>query len=413
MGRTSSPSRSWILRQTPSILERYLDIHAANRYAHYRNRSLWMLLQPILRFPDPQWVRRLVRRIATAALTVTSIEFEELLPLAVRGVRARHGDVVAARELEDARERLIQGAATLRPEEGRTDSWSNYQRRASALAEVLAVANDRRNDAADLLRLARQLPKGFAGYRAPSALTLAESTRIAAPDDGAAREGALTSARAASHRIQDHRFCLQMTAMVNAMRARWSDMTAVDLPAVVERFLENPLTAEFCAVHLVLEQFAYRAEDQNYFQALPIPDSVRQAHTLGEIAVIFDVEPQALIAVNDWILAATPETILGEALQKDDDVNIPDPDLVPLLAARFAAEAIAATGLSPDTRVRIIQRLVRMALPNPTALDTVLGRLILSTLDQPEQLPAMLRDLPLPDAEAAGELRDSYRLGVL
>ena len=33
-----------------------------------------------------------------------------------------------------------------------------------------------------------ELPKGFAGYRAPSALTLAESTRIARPDDAHARE---------------------------------------------------------------------------------------------------------------------------------------------------------------------------------------------------------------------------------
>ena len=393
-------------------LEQYLDIHAANRYAHYRNRSLWMLLQPILQFPDPEWVRRLVRRIAAAALTVTSVDFEELLPMAVRGVRARHGDAIAATELDEARERLVRTTATLRPDEGRTDSWSHYQRRASSLAEVIAVAHDRRSDAADLLRLARELPKGFAGYRAPSALMLAESTRIAAPDDHDARERALTSARAAAHRIQDHRFCLQMTAMVNAVRARWSDMSGVNLEAVVARFLDNPLAAEFCAVHRVLESFEYRAEDQHYFQALPIPESVRRARTLREIATILDYEPQMLIPVNDWILA-TPETVLNEALQKDDEVNIPDPDFVPLLAARFAAEAMVAPGLSPDARTQLIQRLVRMALPDPTAVDTVLGRLILSTLAQPQPLPAILKDLPLSDVEAAGEPGDVYRLGVL
>jgi hypothetical protein len=392
-------------------LERYLDIHAANRYEHYRNRSLWMLLQPILQFPDPVWVRRLVRRIATAALTVTSVDFEELLPIAVRGVRAHQGDRTAAMEIEEARQRLIQATATLRPDEGRTDSWSHYQRRASSLAEVVALAYDRRSDAADLLRLARGLPKGFAGFRAPSALMLAESTRISAPDDGDAHERALTSACAASHRIQDHRFCLQMTAMVNAIRARWSDMTAVDLEAVVGRFLDNPLAAEFCAVHRVLEQFEYRAEDQLHFQALPIPESVRQARTLGEIAAILDYEPETLVAVNDWILA-TPETVLGEPLQKDDEVNIPDPDFTPLLAARFAAEAMVAAGLSHDERTLLIQRLVRMALPNPTAADTVLGRLILSTLAQPQPLPAMLRDLPLPNANA-DEPTDFYRLDVL
>ncbi len=156
-------------------MERYIDIHAANRYAHYRNTSLWMLLNPILQVPDARWVERMVQRIATAALTPARMDFEELLPFAVRGWRARRGDLTAAAELETARQQLVQISAELRPEAGRTDSWSHYQRRAAALAEVFAVAHDRRNEAGDLLRLARQLPKGFAGYRAPSALTLAES----------------------------------------------------------------------------------------------------------------------------------------------------------------------------------------------------------------------------------------------
>ncbi len=394
-------------------LERYIDIHAANRYAHYRNRSLWVLLQPILQMPDAAWVQRLVQRIATAALTPASAEFEEVLPLAVRGWRAHHGDLAAATELETTRQQLAQISAGLRPDEGRTDSWSHYQRRASALAEVFAVARDRRSDADALLRLARELPKGFAGYRAPSALTLAESILIAS-GDAAARDAALTSAQAASHRIQDHRFCLQMTAMVNAVRSRWSDMTGVDLEATIERFLDDPLAAEFCAIHRVLEQFEYRAEDQHYFQALPIPESVRQAKTLGEIAAIFEYETDELITVNKWIWAATPAAVLNEVLQKDDEVNIPDPDFVPILAARFAAQAMAAAGLTADARTRMLQRLVRMALPNPTAADTVLGRLILSTLDRQEPLPAMLRDLQLPDSAAGGSGTDvSRRLSVL
>ncbi len=85
------------------------------------------------------------------------------------------------------------------------------------------------------------------------------------------RDAALTSARAASHRIQDYRFCLQMTAMVNAMRWRWSDMAGSDLEATIERFLDNPLAAEFCAIHLVLEQFEYRAEDQQLLPGIADP----------------------------------------------------------------------------------------------------------------------------------------------
>jgi hypothetical protein len=89
------------------------------------------------------------------------------------------------------------------------------------------------------------------------------------------------------------------------------------------------------------------------------------------------------------------------------------PDFVPILAARFAAEAVGADGLSPEARSRMILRLVRMALPNPTAADTVLGRLILSTPDRPEQLPLMLRDIKLPDSAAANSPANGSRLGVL
>ena len=247
MGLTSSPSRSSIPRQTPST-RTAPDIHAANRHALYRNRSLWMLLQPILQFPDPQWVQRLVRRIATAAPTVTSVDFEELLPLGARGVRARHGDLVAARVSRTPGSASFREPRRCDRRKGRTDSRSHYQRRASSLAEVLAVAHDRRNEADDLLRPRTSAAERFRGLpRTIGPDALAESTRIARPDDGTARELALTSARAASHRIQDHRFCLQMTAMVNAYGPDGRDMTAVDLPSVVERFLDNPVAAEFCA----------------------------------------------------------------------------------------------------------------------------------------------------------------------
>jgi hypothetical protein len=392
-------------------LQRYIAIHAANRYEYYRNHSLWMLLQPILEFPDPTWVRPMVQHVVTAALTVASVDFEEFLPRAILGVRARQGDALAAAELEQAREQLLGDARSLRPEEGRTDSWSYVHRRAATLAEVLALALDRRDDAADLLALARQLPKGFAGFRAFSALTLTESTVVAAANDKPARDAALTSATAASHRIQDHRFCVQVTAMVNAMRSRWAEIPAGQLEATVDRFLDNPLAGEFCAVHRVLEAFEYRAQDQHHFQALPIPQSTREARTLRDIATVFDERPDALVNVNGWIWAG-PEGPLTEVLQKGDEVNIPDPEFVPILAARFAAEALAADGLTPERRSLIVQRLVRMALPNPTALDTILGRLMLTTLGRPARLPQRLLNLELArSATVTASAEQCVRLG--
>ena len=393
-----------------TYLERYIDFHASNKYPYYRNRSLAMLLDPVMDFPDASWVRAMVQRVVTAAIRVAQVDFEEYLPLSILALRARDGDGVATATLEQTRQQLLNEIAALRPNEGQTDSWSSLHRRASTLAEIYALALDRRDQAADLLSLARGLPKGFAGFRALSALMLAQSTGLAAPNDRDARNAALTSATAASHRIQDQRFCLHVTAMVNAMRARWADIPDAELETIVGRFLDNPLADQFCAVHNVLEQFEYRAEDQQRFQALPIEAEVRQAKTLREIAAAFEEDPQALVRVNGWIWPG-PDGPLTEPLQKGDEVNIPDPEFIPVLAARFAAEALVAAGLSAERRSMIIQRLVPVALPSATALDTVLGRLMLSTVQRPTEIPAMLTALEVPAAPSAAAGAEPYRLG--
>jgi hypothetical protein len=387
-------------------LVRYIDVHAANRYVHYRNRSLLALIPPILQFPDGVWVRTLIQRIVTAALTVASVDFEEYLPTAIQGLRARGGDQTAAATLDTARQQLIAEARALNPAQGRTDAWSHIHRRASMIAEVTALAVSNPAHAAELLDLARGLPKGFAGFRVFSALSLAEGTRVSTRVDRTGITAALASATAASHRIQDHQFCLQATAMVNAIRTRWLDMTGVDLDALVGRFLENPLADEFCAVHRVLEEFGFRTMENEY-QALPIPDVVRNAVTLRAIAGIFDQAPDDLARVNGWIWtgAAGP---LDEVLKQGDEVNIPDAAFIPILAARFVAELLVADGLSVDTRIRLIQRLVPSALANTTALDAVLGRLMLATLDRPVPLPPLLSALPMPQRVAPAIGAEGY-----
>ena len=248
-------------------LERYIDIHAANRYRHYRNRSLWALLKSVMVLPDARWVQAIVRRIVGAALSVTHVDFEEFLPLAVRGFEARSGNLAAASELETLRQFLLVKTPGLGPSAtagplaaGPNDSWAHYQRRACALAEVYAIALDRPAEAAALLALARQLPKCFAGFRAFAALAAAESAQLVTPGDGPAVEASLKSAQAAGHRIQDYPFCLRATAMVNAMRSRWWN-PAIDVEPVVDSFAAGPLAAEFCAVHCVQEDFAFQNSD--------------------------------------------------------------------------------------------------------------------------------------------------------
>jgi hypothetical protein len=283
-------------------LEQYIEIHAANRYRYYRNRSLLALLKWVLIYPDAGWVLAIVQKIITSALTVTQIDFEECLPLTVLGLKARFGSQSAVNEIEILKQWLFQDAAGLGPgggtggpqAEGRpNDSWSHYQRRACALAEVYALALDRRQDAAGLLQFARQLPKGFAGFRTFSALTLAESTELVSPDERQEIEAALVSAQAASHRIQDYPFCLRATAMVNAMRSHWWK-DDINLEAAVDGFSNNQLAEDFCALHTVLEDFSFRYSDP-MFQSLPIPETVLKAETLGQIAGAYQ-RPADLLA---------------------------------------------------------------------------------------------------------------------
>lgn len=394
-------------------LERYIDIHAANRYRYYRNRSLWALLKCVLAYPDAAWIRAIVQRIVAAALVVTHVDFEEFLPLAVRGLAACWGDPTAAAELDAFRQRLstqaayLGRAATAGPQAASAnDFWSHFHRRACILAEIYGLALDRSEGAADpvgrrlpaeLLELARRLPKGFAGFRAFSALTEAESAELSLPGNRAAIDAALESAQAASHRIQDYHFCLRTTAMVNAMRSRWWNQP-IDVKGVVERFVNDPLAEKFCAVHRVLEDFAFRSEPQ--FQSLPIPIEVLNAETLRQIASAYQRKPETLAGVN-------PGLGFDVSLGRNDEINLPELDFIPILAARFASAALAAPGLSADQRSALIQSLVPLAVTNRTALDTVLARLLLSARGRAFVIPDLLRSLPVPHGSAAASASET------
>ena len=128
------------------------------------------------------------------------------------------------------------------------------------------------------------------------------------------------------------------------------------------------------------------------------PGRRRPRIRLRQIAAAFDFEAEKIITFNGsaWV---GPDT----ALDEDSEVNVPDPEFAPVLAARFAAEALVAEGLSPETRSGILQRLVPIVMSNPTALDTVLARLVLSMCHRPAELPPLVRELALPTpAEDAG-----------
>jgi hypothetical protein len=370
-----------------TYLRQYIAIHAANKYRYYRNRSLWSLLKPVLEFPDAAWVREIVEELIRSALAVTPIDFKECLPLAVHALRAQAGDNAAAEALMEYRRRLFEEAAALSPERGKGDSWSYYHRRAAFMAEVSATVLGLPADAEAAIQLARALPKGFAGFRCASAMTLAESARIALPTGETASADALISAQAASHRIQDYGYCLQMTSMVNAMRARWWPAGGLDVEAAVARFLASPEDPEFAIVHRIGEDFAFREKGPH---TLPIPPQVLEARTLRALAPAYRRSPEALAAAN-------PGAGWGpdDPLNPGTEVNIPDPDFRPVLAARLAGEALAARDLKPDRRRDLIRSLAAPAGTNATTLDTVLARLLLASAGAALDIPPLLAGLAL------------------
>jgi hypothetical protein len=67
---------------TPRLLD-YVALHAENRYAFYRNRSLWVILLTALRHPDDAWTRDLAERLCLAALAGGGADFREMLGMVV------------------------------------------------------------------------------------------------------------------------------------------------------------------------------------------------------------------------------------------------------------------------------------------------------------------------------------------
>ena len=162
-------------------------------------------------------------------------------------------------------------------------------------------------------------------------------------------QASLDSALAAAHRIQSYPFCLRATAIVNAVGSAGGTRPSIWNPWSIA---STPIrsAAEFCAVHRVQEDFAFRSSDA-LIQSPPIPDAVRNARTLREIASAYQRDVAMFARVNPGI---DPD----RNLSRNDEVNIPEPDFVPILAASLAAAALATAGLAGGRRSVLIQRLV-------------------------------------------------------
>ncbi len=367
-------------------VQEYVSMHAANHYAYYRNRSLAALLKCFVQHQSQEWVRDMMEDLVAGALAGSPIAFRESLGFALIGLRGKAGQHSASSRLDAMAAHVEQQCANLSPMRGEGDSWSYHLRRLVALAETFFMARGDFKRAQALLNLALQIPYGFAGFRSKAMLTVADALRICEPANTANLQRAMQMALISAHNVQDHRFCLADTARVNAMQHHWSPTGGGnwDLKSMVQTLASEPDTPAHSAVHVVGEQFRHRSGNQK----LPIPPTFWSANTLAAIAEIHGCAVGELVRLNrekGW--TAT------QLLPAGAPVNIPDPEMLPLIAARLSAEVVADGKLSRDQRVRLLQALVPVAAQNLTALDAVLARLLLvsspadaGTLDRLQQL---------------------------
>ena len=350
------------------FLREYIALHASYNYPVYRNGSLLWVLAAVLRHPDDAWVERQLPVLAEAALAGGGADFKGAFPIGALSWRARSGQPSAIAELETRRQERLDQAARLSAGEGR-DTWGRESRRLSALAEGLALLHLRASDAEQLLQAALHIPYGFAGFRSAACLSLAESIYVCTLDL-AKTDDAQQHALEAAHHIHDPSFLARSTARVNAMLQRWPLSVTTD--AAIQRLIDEPSSAEFSALHTVLDVYPLRTEEGVF----PL-DQLPTADTLEALARIFQRPLSSFLRINPGI---GPQ----QRLPQGAPWSVPDPGLPPRLASRFSAEIL----VDPAPPARLGRNQLGhwcLTAADPTALDAVLGD---SSLQRPSLIPA-------------------------
>jgi hypothetical protein len=166
------------------------------------------------------------------------------------------------------------------------------------------------------------------------------------------------------------------------MRDRWWRGPIAGFEATVARFAADPFAPEFAPVHYVAEPYAHRTAG---VESLPLVQELREASTLRQLAeTVYHLPVSALQVMN-------PQLNPDDRLAPGTEVSLPDRKFAPLLAARFAAEALARP-MPQAARVSLIRQLVPAASVNETTLDAVLSRLLLAGQPFDPPVLAALRD---------------------
>ena len=347
------------------IFRNYVRIHASNAYVTYRNRALWGILRSVVRHPDAEWVARSLQQLSGAALAGGNPEFEECLGNARWAVAAKNEPADFVEECETT----VQFAEQLNPGRGEGDSWGAHKRRLAVKAECLVLRFGDGPEAERLLDLARRLRHGFAGFGGPAFLTVAEAVHIAGV---AGRDDALAAAVGAAVNVQDPSFCARSVSRCRTIRDQWWPRMPLDLPLLIERFVREPGAADFAPVHEIGCDYEGRSDAPG---SIPLPDWVTEARSLEDLSWTYQRAREDLEALNPGI--DDPMA----ALEAGAEVRVPDPEFAPILAAWLSAQVITDPVLAPGEKVALIQKLLPVAVANPTALDTILGRLCLAAAE--------------------------------
>jgi hypothetical protein len=358
------------------LVDEYIEAHAGYNYVVYRNKSLWIVLQAILRHhPDQAWVKTRLRQILVTALSGGGVEFSEMLPLTIITLSEMARDDSHSK-LDMYRTTALEGAKTLNASRGTNDSWGNHKRRLTALMELYELLGIDTLKAQSLLDSIGHLPGGFAGFQAPAQLRLLEAVRACRFDMPGLSSQILEQALRSAHHVQDYHFCARITARCNALK-RWHKdvLLGNDLAETVHRLLASPHDVEFSADHLVNEAYQYRAVgDIDVLSIAP----AQQANTLEQLVEVFQRPAVEFRRLN-------PTYSLIDKLSEGTPIHIPDPGFAPLLAIHLAARVMADDSLENE-RVILIRELVPVATNSPTALDTVLSYLLIAAKPEDDEL---------------------------
>jgi hypothetical protein len=393
-------------------LRRYLDLHLENKYIVYRDNSLWRILAALLHHPNQEFTLGWLTEVLRVVLERGGLQFEGSLQAARLALNARLGQAEPSVRLDRMRRKAARRAESLEwilrqpgligqpdliaPTRSLRrlllkDRWGEHKRCLSALAEAFSRLPGNEQKLYPLLAAAFKLPRGFAGFMAPAWLNLAEAIRVCGLEAHLPVQEALHQALISAQKIQEEVFSARTTAVVKGMMKWWENPAAEPLPQVVERFADNPRLPEFCAVHILGETFPLRSQldpdilldqygnpDPGLHQMIPLSWHLLNAASLRDLAEAFR------LPLDDF-LASNPEMDLDQPYP-GMDVNVPDPRMVPLMAAFLSAEVLSSSSLPDKEKRRLIQLLVPPATGDPTALATVQARLLLACEAIPKEL---------------------------